>query len=77
MMGIQIIANLIVDYHRIETIKKRVQNGIVNWACPRSGLAGRLCFTHILSEEVIIKTICNMYNIFRVYEDDILKSTLN
>ena len=33
MMGIQIIANLIVDYHRIETIKKRVQNGIVNWAC--------------------------------------------
>lgn len=57
--------------------KKRVQNGIVYWACSQSGVAGRHCFTHILSEEVIMRTFCNMYNKLRVYEDDILKSTLN
>lgn len=57
--------------------KKRVQNGIVYWACSQSGVAGQRCFTHILSEEVIMRTFCNMFNKLRVYEDDILKSTLN
>ena len=57
--------------------KKRVQNGIVYWACSHSGVAGQRCFTRILSEEVIMRTFCNMYNKLRVYEDEILKSMLN
>lgn len=57
--------------------KKRVQNGIVYWACSQSGVAGQRCFTHILSEEIIMRTFCNMYNKLRYYEDDILKSILN
>lgn len=59
------------------TFKKRVQNGIVYWICSQNGTAGRRCFTHTLSEEVIMRTFCNMHNKLRAYEDEILKSTLN
>ena len=56
--------------------KRRVQNDIVYWVCSKSGTAGQHCCTHPLSEEVIGKTFCNMYNKLRQYENELLKSTL-
>lgn len=56
--------------------KRRVQNDIVYWVCSKSGTAGQRCCTHPLSEEVIGKTFCNMYNKLRQHENELLKSTL-
>ncbi len=56
--------------------KMRVQKGIAYWACSKNGTAGQRCHTHPLSEEVIERTFCNMYNKLRENESEILKSTL-
>ena len=57
--------------------KRRVQNGITYWACSKNGTAGQRCSTHPLSEEIIERTFCNMYNKLRQFEGELLKGTLN
>lgn len=57
--------------------KKRVQNGISYWTCSKNGTVGQRCITHHLSEEVIERTFCNLYNKLRQYENELMKSTLN
>lgn len=57
--------------------KMHIQNGVVYWACSKNGTAGQRCSTHPMSEEIIERTFCNMYNKLRQHENELLRSTLN
>ena len=59
------------------TYKRSIQNEVVSWVCAKNGTAGQRCKTHPLSEDVIARTFCNMYNKLRQHENELLKSTYN
>ena len=57
--------------------KRKVQNDIVYWVCPKKKTAGHSCESINVSEDDLKKAFVLMYNKLRRFEEEILDKTIN